>query len=430
MKKSLSSNNIKNAINVTCTITTTNARAMISTFIMISAFFTRHNNVAAFTYRPSFAFKTLKKTPLPDNSRVQNSGLTNRYSTFWLLQFSTSTNNGETATHDTNKKRQGDLIDNMIQRIRKCNEIPKDKLLLDFIVDGECVGKVTPEMSDELVNAVQPPIFEIISSSDKMNKDYISLTEEAGQSNDDRTSSVMTVMKILKGKSVIKGWRDEFYPVSSSFLQSNSMKSPLFLIERAAAPVLGIIQYGVHINGLVRDNDEKNHAEPKMWIARRSYTKSKYPGMLDHVVAGGQPAGISLMDNVIKECGEEAGIPSDLAKLAQPVGAISYEKYSDFSGLGSIERSVIFCFDLYLPTDFVPQAVDGEVEEFFLWNMEQVRESMYLDYHDPIKPNCYLVIIDYLMRNGYFGESNKNGPDTNTEGYLNILRELRSGDCV
>eukprot|EP00984_Skeletonema_dohrnii_P003890 scaffold1339_cov129-Skeletonema_dohrnii-CCMP3373.AAC.1 len=30
-----------------------------------------------------------------------------------------------------------------------------------------------------------------------------------------------------------------------------------------------------------------------MWMARRSKTKSKFPSMLDHIVAGGQPAGLS-----------------------------------------------------------------------------------------------------------------------------------------
>ena len=51
-----------------------------------------------------------------------------------------------------------------------------------------------------------------------------------------------------------------------------------------------------------------------MWMARRSPTKSKYPNMLDHIVAGGQPVGIGLMDNVVKECMEEAGIPEDVTR--------------------------------------------------------------------------------------------------------------------
>lgn len=47
-------------------------------------------------------------------------------------------------------------------------------------------------------------------------------------------------------------------------------------------------------------------------------------GMLDHIVAGGLPHGISPMDNVIKECEEEASIPEDLARLTKATGGLSF----------------------------------------------------------------------------------------------------------
>lgn len=331
----------------------------------------------------------------------------------------------------TSSEDQG-LVHNMLYRIRQCNEIPKGKIFYDFVVDEECVGKVTPEMSEELISAVDPPIFQIQQSS--QNQNVLTFTQDAGSTSEARTAAVMSVMKQLHENNVIEGWRDELYPVSSSF-DNTQHKQPLFLMERAATPTLGIIQYGVHINGLVQTESNSSSMEPKMWIARRSPTKSKYPGMLDHIVAGGQPAGISLMENVIKECGEEAGVPPHLAQMARPVGAISYETYNKITrksmengeeeDLGGIERSILFCYDLYLPPDFVPKVVDGEVEEFFLWDIEQVRESMDINYPDPIKPNCYPVIIDFLMRMGYLEDE---GPDT--KGYLDVLKELRSGQCV
>ena len=46
--------------------------------------------------------------------------------------------------------------------------------------------------------------------------------------------------------------------------------------------------------------------------------RHSYPGMLDNMVAGGQPAGLSLMENVVKEAGEEAGIPCAVAGTARP----------------------------------------------------------------------------------------------------------------
>ena len=40
--------------------------------------------------------------------------------------------------------------------------------------------------------------------------------------------------------------------------------------------------------------------------------------MLDHIVAGGQPHGISVVENVRKECEEEASIPLALAQQCVP----------------------------------------------------------------------------------------------------------------
>lgn len=240
----------------------------------------------------------------------------------------------------------------------------------------------------------------------------MTLSSAAGSSLESRTQAVARVMQKLRDEGVVNGWRDELYPVADTFYGE-----PVFLMERAAVSLLGVLEYGVHINGLVKESPGK---APKMWIARRSKTKSKFPGMLDHLVAGGQPAGLGLMDNVIKECEEEAGIPEELVRAGiQATGAISYEGWDPKSS--KISRVVLFNYDLYLPSDFVPKAVDGEVEEFFLWSIDQTKESMALNFPDPIKPNCYVVIIDYLLRLGFISPE--------TPGYLDVLRELRSGDC-
>jgi 8-oxo-dGTP pyrophosphatase MutT (NUDIX family) len=208
------------------------------------------------------------------------------------------------------------------------------------------------------------------------------------------------------------------YPVAESF---DEVSSPVFLVERAAASLLGVLEYGVHVNGLIKEEN----GDTKMWMARRSKTKSKFPGLWDHIVAGGQPAGLSLMDNVIKECLEEAGIPPELTlKGVKPAGAISYASYGGKlknEGEGVMNRVVLFCFDLELPNDFVPHANDGEVESFFKWNLDEIAKSMDPECNDPIKPNCYLVIIDWLMRTGAIS------PDSSR--YLEILRTLRSGTC-
>jgi len=277
---------------------------------------------------------------------------------------------------------QPSLVDHMLYRIREVNDVPYDvrQSLVDFAVSGRVLGRVTPKVAERLSSS--GPVFELSTGT---NKPTLTLSNAAGTTVEQRTRSVASVMERFRDEGYITGWRDELYPVAESF-----DSPPTFLIERAAASLLGVLEYGVHINGLC----EVNENETRMWMARRSKTKSKFPGFLDHIVAGGQPAGLSLMDNVVKECAEEAGIPPEITRRGiRPAGAISYETYEGAlknRGEGAMSRVVLFCFDLTLPGDFVPTAVDGEVESFFTWSLEEIGASMDPEYNNPIKPNCYL----------------------------------------
>lgn len=117
--------------------------------------------------------------------------------------------------------------------------------------------------------------------------------------------------------------------------------------------------------------------------------------MLDHIVAGGQPFGVSPTENVIKECSEEANIPEALAREATAVGAVSY---SSTDTNGCLKRDVLFCFDLALPEDFIPTPVDGEVESFELRELDWVLNKVLEGGPGGYKPNCNLVVIDFLIR--------------------------------
>jgi isopentenyldiphosphate isomerase len=74
-------------------------------------------------------------------------------------------------------------------------------------------------------------------------------------------------------------------------------------------------------------------------VARRAASKPTWPGRLDHLVAGGQPAGLSCAANVVKECGEEVGVPPELAARAVAVGAVTYATMQDVG----LKRDVLFC---------------------------------------------------------------------------------------
>ena len=201
-----------------------------------------------------------------------------------------------------------------------------------------------------------------------------------------RTEAVAQVCRQLHDEGVVKGWRNEHYRVSE-----NSQAPPLLLIERAAAPWFGVTAYGVHMNGYVRDP----HGLDYMWIARRALSKPTSAGKLDQVVAGGQPVGIGLRDNMIKECAEEASIPFELAQHARPVGTVTYVGETD----EGIRPDVIFNFDLLLPADFTPVNADGEVDAFYLWDIGKIHDVV--SETRQFKTNCALVVIDFLIRHGH-----------------------------
>ena len=39
-----------------------------------------------------------------------------------------------------------------------------------------------------------------------------------------------------------------------------------------------------------------------------------------------------------------------------------------------VDPETEFMFDLEVPSDFIPQPLDGEVSQYYLWNIEQARE--------------------------------------------------------
>ncbi|KAF5191465.1 Nudix hydrolase domain, partial [Thalictrum thalictroides] len=194
------------------------------------------------------------------------------------------------------------------------------------------------------------------------------------------------------------------YPVKSSY------GTPLcFSLERAAAPYFGIKAYGVHMSGYVERDGEKY-----LWIGKRSEVKPTYPGMLDHLVAGGLPHNMTCKENIIKECEEEAGIPKSISTAAVPVGAVSY---MDINGY-CYKRDVLFCYDLKLTDGFIPSNQDGEVQSFKLIPIHHVANIIHKTEY--FKPNCALVIIDFLFRHGLIRPEQ--------HGYLQLLQSLKSGD--
>ncbi|XP_008463362.1 nudix hydrolase 20, chloroplastic-like isoform X1 [Cucumis melo] len=288
------------------------------------------------------------------------------------------------------------------EKVKLCNRgSDTQSEFFPFVIDGQIVGYVHHGFAKHLQQ--YPNVF-TFSQDDSVKVGACLTLHESLKTPEDRTRAVGDVVKCL-GEEVIPGTRNELFPVTSSFGAPN-----FFSLERAAAPYFGIKVYGVHMNGYVEKEGKKF-----LWVAKRSQTKPTFPGMLDHLVAGGLPQGISCGENLMKECKEEAGIPRSVSKEAIPVGAISY---TDIKGYG-YKRDVQFCYDLKLPESFVPENQDGEVEGFMLLPVTNVanviRRTQFF------KPNCSLVIINFLFRHGYIKPE--------SSGYLELLQSLRSGTC-
>lgn len=165
----------------------------------------------------------------------------------------------------------------------------------------------------------------------------------------------------------------------------------LGVLDRGALPSLGVIGTGVHLNGLVAKGEGVH-----LWVAKRAATKKLDPGKLDHLVAGGVPAGFTPFAALLKEAGEEAGLGEDIARQAREVARFRY----DMERPEGLRRDFIYAYDLNLPESFVPQPMDGEVEQFFLWPLSRVKAAL-IETGD-FKFNVILVLTDLLLRHGLF----------------------------
>src|SRR3546814_19054180 len=148
---------------------------------------------------------------------------------------------------------------------------------------------------------------------------------------DSRSAVLEEAVRALYAAGEIPKWRGEDYGISRRWGDA-----PLFRMERGAVPLFGLPAFGVHVNGYVATD-----AGPLLWVGKRAKPKTVAPGKLDHLVAGGHPYGLGLMENVIKEAAEEASVPAALAALARPVGAVRYV----CERTEGLRNDVAFCFD-------------------------------------------------------------------------------------
>lgn len=203
-----------------------------------------------------------------------------------------------------------------------------------------------------------------------------------------RTIAVARVLEELAAGGDVEPLRREMYPVKAGWHEPD-----LFQVDRAAAALFGIRAWGVHATGFRRRAD----GGLRLWIGHRAPDKRVSPNKLDSLIGGGQPAGLTFRENLLKEAEEETGMAADLASTAVSAGTVTYAMET----AEGLKMDTLVLFDIEVPEDFTPASSDGEHQAFHLMDAEEVLERIRTG--DDFKFNIPLVLLDFFIRHGVLG---------------------------
>jgi len=270
----------------------------------------------------------------------------------------------------------------LIDHIRRCNRWTPSEFL-PLMAGDKLLGLMRPETALYLSDF--PELFVEHDGKVGLSDHY--------KTPADRTAAFRPIAERLALEGLIDKLRDEDYRVVS-----NWGETPLMQIDRAAVGLLGIKAFGIHVNGMVlRERDQ----DLLLWIGKRAADKAVEPGKYDNMVAGGQPADLTLLENLEKEAGEEAGLDPVMVKRAQPVSLVTY-CMEDGRGL---KRDTLFVYDMLVPADVEPKPTDGEMEHFVLMRRGMILNLLREGFS--FKFNVALVLIDFLVRHGFLTPENE-----------------------
>ena len=182
---------------------------------------------------------------------------------------------------------------------------------------------------------------------------------------------------VMREAGCLRAWRNETLDVIGEGRK-------LAVIERAAVRPLGLLTHAVHLNAWTPDG--------RLWLAKRSLTKSTDPGMWDTLVGGLASSGENLEESLLRESNEEAGLlPTDMGSRT-PLHTILRMHKQVPEGFQVEDILVSECV---LPESVTPHNLDGEVSEI---RAVQLAELWEMINSDIITLEAELVIIDSLLR--------------------------------
>ncbi|KAG5927268.1 hypothetical protein E4U42_002384 [Claviceps africana] len=182
--------------------------------------------------------------------------------------------------------------------------------------------------------------------------------------------------------------------------------------------VFGIVTAGIHMNMYTmtrvgNGDGDGDEARMHIWMAKRSENVT-YAGKLDQLVAGAMGAqdDNDAMKVLRREAMEEAGLAVDIEtgqvhRDGTYVGTIQrgprisfFDKKDGAAGSehGQLEPGIRFTFDLQVDAEFVPEPCEPEsIAGFLLKSVDEVKHDLK---NREWKPNCALVMLDFLLRKG------------------------------
>jgi 8-oxo-dGTP pyrophosphatase MutT (NUDIX family) len=279
-----------------------------------------------------------------------------------------------------------------LRPLEACNRFDPERFL-PLLLEGRRVGFVRRDNARSL--EAFPRIFRVSTDAITL-ADTIHGPEAATEALSEATDALIRA-------GAVKRRRNERFAITDGW------GGPLlFELDRGMVEFFGVPAYAVQLNGWQPGDDG-----PDFWIAKRAKTKATFPGKLDNMVAGGIGAGYNARQTLLKEAGEEAGVPEALAMRAQATGAIRFRTEM----AEGMRDEVLFIYDLQVPADFTPRNMDGEVEDFRLLSVKEclrlVRET------DQFMYDVNLVVIDFGLRHGLLTPEEP--------GYLALVDGLRGG---
>ncbi|PWS36011.1 DUF4743 domain-containing protein [Falsiroseomonas bella] len=266
-----------------------------------------------------------------------------------------------------------DLFGRLWRHVEACNNVASPAHLIPFRIAGQQVGWLGAELARALAFFPRDVHFD---------REGAAL---AGRIRGEAaaTATLERLARALAGRGHFR-LRDEAFDV-----RATPDGPVLARIDRGALPPFGILSQGVHVNGFVRRPDGLH-----LWVGWRSKHKPVAPGQMDNIVAGGIPAGLGPEECLVKEAGEEASLPAEVATRAVPVGRVAYVMANE----EGLRRDVLHCYDLELPEGLVPRPQDDEVERFELRPAAEVLREVAEG--DRVKFNVNLVLTDFFLRHG------------------------------